>query len=272
MPPVFLILLLFYLPLQNLNACSCVLNYFCEAVEDYSPVAIKVKAIEHILYEEEDLEEDIFFYGGLMATYLEVIEVYKDDIQITDTIKVYGSENSAGCDMNVHYQFPIGEIVIANFTGWDPTYFTNPDAAIETYREVFPNICSTHVLRIEDNMVVGNIADGIEAYPLKKFAAALSNCSFSKNNLSNICAPERFSFYPNPSTTPVVNIEYIGGSEIKGIRVYGINGALKQAYEFTEPYEFYNFKVSELDLGVNIIEVIMSHRSCTQKILVTEKY
>ena len=70
----------------GLSACSCEWPIFCEFLEEPTvKLAFQAKVIKHAEYESDNL-----------AVYLKLIKKYKDDIQVTDTIKIYYSLISVG--------------------------------------------------------------------------------------------------------------------------------------------------------------------------------
>jgi hypothetical protein len=78
-----ILFLSFFLFSQSTFACSCEQRYFCEFVKheesDYKMVAVRAKVLDGVSYEDDT-----------MAAYLEVLEEYRDDVNVRNFIKIYG--------------------------------------------------------------------------------------------------------------------------------------------------------------------------------------
>lgn len=246
------------------TACSCILTSFCEATQEYNEVAVKVRAFRQVTYGAEDTEAPQFY--DVFATYLEVLEVYKDEIQLTDTIKLYGSVNSASCEVDVHNVFPIGETVITTLSGWYADRINNPDSLTEQFSEAYPNICSMINLQVDGDMVEGFITDKRERISIRKF---LNRCNLSTASL-NGCNNRDIRAFPNPTPNGTVNILHPKTDDILSINVYTITGQLLNRHQVSDNTEPSTVQDVQLAAGINIIEIVGREESCWQKVVSLE--
>jgi hypothetical protein len=257
-----LILLGFYwLHLPVVFACSCEAVYFCEYIKEKTTIAaFQAKVIAHKAYSPKN-----------MAIYLEIMRKYKDEVGMTDTIKLYGKENESDCAINVCERYAIGDTVILSIgPSWDNNEILNPDSLVENYWEYYPTLCDFLHLRVKEGKVRGRITNEIFEYPLALFNDQLDGCRFSVEQPKNLtCLEDNFIVFPNPSTTDKVTIKVDSlWNTIQKIRVFGGDGRLLS--------EFYDVKIHPIDYieiegfqgGLNIIEITCDDRRYYKKIII----
>lgn len=266
MPPYLKITLfcISFIASHSLLACSCALSSFCELVQKHEQPALKVRAIEHRTYNGMDVSE--FYHGEVFAAYLEVIEVYSSSsLILTDTIKVYGSNNSAACAVNVHRVFPLGETIITTFDGWNPSYITNPDSLIERYTEASPSSCGTYNYKVNGQHVTGHFDGEIQR---KSLQYLLRPCGLYTATKNESCAATSFSVFPNPTPDGMVNITNNSEQIIQHLNVYSFTGQLLVKELAKNDKEPAALQTLQLKQGIFLLEIIATEERCWQKIVV----
>lgn len=215
------IFILFWLPINKTWSCQCWPFYFCEYLHDADKkIAIEATVIHHRIYLQND------------AVYLKVDQVFRDDIGITNVIKLYGKSGTTDCHVDVLRRFPKGSkvylILGLEYNGeavWTHSY-VNPDNLYEDLWEIAPFSCFMVLLEVKNNIISGPILPELGEYPLAEFESTLQNCDYSEEVLSNYrCNQLPFKIYPNPSTDGIVNIGNLyRNSSIKRIRICDLSG------------------------------------------------
>lgn len=214
MKKTFFLTLLHFTFLVQSKACDCAGIHFCTYIQDPSvDVAIQAVVVNSVSYTPTN-----------GAVYMKIIKRYKVNIALTDTVKVYGNDQSAGCSIDVLNDFPIGDTVIALFSHLDGNelVFLNPDSLTENYYEIRPVSCYTIALHVKNGVVLGKIAQDVTSYPLNHFDEALQQCYFP--SIESVCI---YSVFPTLSHENKVYIrqEYNIGI-IERIRLYASDGRL----------------------------------------------
>lgn len=251
-----LFLLIVFTYVTESKACDCLIFNFCDHLHDPTvKVAIQAEVIRSVVYTSDNY-----------AVYLKVLKKYKDEANITDTIKIYGNEWAATCYVNVLDQFLVGDTVITTFGfSWeeDPLLF-NGDSLTENYYELRPISCDMVNLRVQNGIVSGRIYEGIATYPLSHFENALQQCDFSPP-VTAVC---HYSVYPIPSSDNKVYVrkEYTDNT-IEKIRLLSIDGRLLQEYsgllnDITEPVE-----IDLPGIGIYLLEIRCSGKVYYKKVI-----
>lgn len=231
------------------KACSCLQVHFCSYLRDTSvKVAVQAKVLNSVVYAPDNF-----------AVYLKVLKIYKQEVPITDTIKVYGNDQDFACYVNVLGFFPVGDTVIGAFSSFQFTdaQLPNPDSLTEHFYEVRPTLCNMVVLNLEHGIVTGPITPELDAYPLDHFEDGLSTCFFPVVDVQEYQHPELiFRIYPNPSRSGKLYISSQSPHDpIEKIRVFSIDGRLNCEYS-NLAQDQYNPVEIELDgTGVFVLEI-----------------
>lgn len=239
----FLLITIFYLSFISFsNACSCYATTYCEVVNSTnSAVAFKGKVVDNIRYSFNNV-----------AIYIEIEKLYKGDPNTTDTIKLYGGENSAGCQIDLMSRFPVGTTLIAALGG--NSFFTNPDSDFENYWETGTSLCNFINLTLENNTLSGAIAPGVSSYNIDEFEKDLYNCNLLNPDLEEIqCEDNNVIIYPNPAKSFVqVSVRFFGSS-ISKVNIYSTDGKLVKKLDKTPNN---NYNLNGLSEGIHIIELV----------------
>lgn len=244
--------------------CSCAGVYFCDYLNgepDREKLFIKGKVLSHVEYSENNI-----------AVYIEVYKKFRDDVGVTDTIKLFGSIYEAGCQINP-YRFKVNSEIYLGMevgTGFD---ITDPDEEGDRYWSFGMVLCSTVTLGIENDVVRGRISekDLIFEYPLELFESKLENCEYSNEELNKIrCSIGEYTVFPNPSNGEKIrfrNNNTFIGSGIREINVYTIDGRLKNHLEFREaPFQQIDLTID--DSGIYVLEVLCGEEKHYKKVIV----
>ncbi len=209
-----------YLP--SMLACSCDIVYFC----DY----LTMDNDDEIIVVKGEVIDDRNYSSDNQAVYLKVLSTFRSDVEITDTIKIFGSDSEAGCEVNVFSRFRYGHTVYLGlrlqYNGEDIGFtIDDPEASIENYWKFKPLLCGTRVLRIEDGMIKGAISDGVFEYPEELFENSLGDCPFVLNSTESPNALEAgISIFPNPSANGAINIR--SKISISQVNLYDLSARL----------------------------------------------
>ncbi len=261
-----IILGLFLFKISILYSCSCERIYYCDYLSDSSEVKIfiKGKVLGHKEYSEQNI-----------AVYIEVLEIFRDDVGVTDTLKLFGGASESDCKVNP-YRFQAESEI---YLGLGLTYSDNPvgyeaidpDLEQDKYWSYGMLLCTMIKLKIEDDIVRGSISENeiINEYPLEIFESRLESCSFSEKELNNYrCNSDNFIVYPNPSNGEEINLrnDYFY-TAISIVNIYSIDGKLKQQLDFSiEPFQKVKFKLEES--GIYILEIFCEGNLYYKKIVV----
>jgi hypothetical protein len=257
------LILLWIVPVNKMWSCSCDRIYFCEYLKDAdNQIAIEATVLHHKVYLQND------------AVFLKVDKVFRDDVGITDVIKLYGKSGTADCHVDVLNRFPDGTkvylIIGLQYNGNDVSHsFVNPDAIYEDHWEIAPFSCLMISLTVRNNIVTGPILPGVGEYPLAEFESRLQNCDFPEEVLNNSrCTQLPFRIYPNPSTDGIVNIGNLYRySSIKRIRICDISGRFVYD-EILESVPYQKATIRFEYSGVYILEFQCEENTFFEKIIV----
>lgn len=266
MKKFFIILGLFLFKTSILFGCSCERKYFCDDYSDLSEdrVFIKGKVIDHVEYSHLNV-----------AVYIEVLDILRDDVGISDTIKLFGDNTNSSCRI-YPYGFKVDSEI---YLGLGLTYSGNPigydvvdpDLEQDKYWSFGPSLCSTIKLRIKNDIVRGAISeqDLIYEYPLEFFESNLESCSFSLQELNTLkCNSGHFMVYPNPSNGEEINLknEYFYSS-ITRVNIYSVDGKLKKQLNFTiDSFQKVKFELD--NSGIYILEIFCEEQVYYKKVVV----
>jgi len=251
----------FWIQSSVIFACSCNALFFCEFIkEETTIVAFQAKVIGHREYNPQS-----------MAIYLEVIKKYKDGPGVTDTIKIYGKRDEAGCEVNVCDRYPIGDtLIIAIGSLWNHNQIINPDSLSENYWEYYPFLCQFIGLKVKNGMVKGKITKEVLEYPLTLFDDQLDGCRFSTEQLGNSwCSEDNFIVFPNPSSTDKATIKGdYNWNTFQKIRVFGADGRLFIELKDIKANPIYPLELEGFQDGLNIIEITCNGQVFYKKIII----
>ena len=244
-------------------SCSCTALYFCEYLKEGSvKIAIEATVLHHKVYSQND------------AVYLSVDKIFRDDVGITDTIKLYGESETADCHVDVLRRFPVGAkvylIIGLQYNGEDWAHeYVNPDAIYENYWEVAPFSCLMILLSVTNNIVSGPILSEVREYPLSSFENHLQNCDYSLEELnSSRCKDLPFRVYPNPSEDGEINIvNQYRYTSINRIRIFDTAGRLLYAQKL----DWDPFQKAKFDLkysGLYIVEFQCEESTFYEKVII----
>jgi len=196
------------LSIQHLSACSCIRGrLFCEHINQTNDIsAFKAVIIKQVDYGWED--DDWGWGYDNQAVYARVLTIYKDDLGLTDTIKLYGNSQEASCDVNVMSRYRLQDTIILSIAQNYRT-IVNPDSLSENHYQNKLDLCSTYMLHVKDGMVKGEIhADFVSDYEYENevftfseslFDQSLKDCEFDES-----ASPES---HLNPTPFPFENID-----------------------------------------------------------------
>ncbi|MCC6282838.1 MAG: T9SS type A sorting domain-containing protein [Saprospiraceae bacterium] len=257
-----LVLLLLTVGLAEGKACSCIQIHFCSYLRDTSvKVAVQARVLHSVVYAPDNF-----------AVYLKVLKIYKQEVPITDTIKVYGNDQDFACYVNVLSFFPVGDTVIGAFSSFQFTeaQLPNPDSLTEHYYEVRPTLCNMLVLNLLHGIVTGPITEGLDAYPLDHFEDGLSTCIFPVVDVPEYENPElHFRIYPNPSRSGKLYISSQSSHDpIEKIRVYAVDGRLNCEYFNLSENQPLPLEISISGTGVHVLEIHSGGKVFYQKAIV----
>jgi len=261
---VIFLISVFILKISLCIACSCERLYFCEYLKNTDKKVVFEATV--VNYKE---------YSTLnTAVYLKITRIYRDDVGLTEIIKLYGSRQEADCHIDFVNTFKLGaNLLIAiglEYSGQDAGFhIVNPDDIYEDFWEFAPHLCLAIVLTKKDDKIFGPIAPSIFEYPSEIFEERLENCNFSLDELDNYrCADTDYLIYPNPSEDGKVKI--VNGfkySSIDQIKIFTIDGKLL----FSMNYHNDPFQRTEIDLkhsGIFIIEITCNEKISYRKFVV----
>jgi hypothetical protein len=246
------------------QACSCNRLYFCEYLKDpEKKIVIKAKVGTYKEYSPENT-----------ALYLEVLDVFRDDVGITPVIKLYGSTTCCLCHLHFQNRFIKGSTIYLavglEYNGHDAgNHIVNPDGPYEDYWEFFPSSCLTVVLTTEEGRIKGPIAEYVTEYPMTVFDEKLENCDYSLSELQEYqCADEDYIVSPNPSQDGMITIRNsYDFSAIENIQIFDTSGRLVYSREF-ESTPFQRTQIEFQDKGLFIIAFRCSQSTFYKKFIV----
>ncbi|HOY03872.1 MAG TPA: T9SS type A sorting domain-containing protein [Saprospiraceae bacterium] len=229
------------------RSCSCILVHFCQYVQDTTvKIAIQGRVISNKTYSDDN-----------QAVYMQVLKKYKEDILITDTIKVYGGPNEAACDVDVLWHFQVGDTVLLAF-GYVYYYppVVNPDSLHENYFGLRPQLCNIVELHVFDGIVNGAISPDVWQYPLDHFNDALHDCSFTTSVHPEQYAGNHINVYPNPSADGKVYLQTdLPVDLIDRIRVFSVDGRLVREMTGLNNGSVILLDTGDLGNGLYVLEI-----------------
>ena len=249
--------------------CSCTPHFFCDYLNDPldEKVVIKGKVIQHKIYNE--------FHK---AVYIEVTNVFRDDTEfgITDTLKLWGSVNEAGCKVDTEVHFKENEEIFLaiglKYMDIDLGFeIVDPDDEGDQYWSFGLHLCFFTDLKINQGIVSGLISEDerIFEYPLDQFESRLAACNFTNENLNGYkCSVDDFVVYPNPSSGDLIEIRNkYRYTAIDEIVVYGLDGKVQNIFEYEADPE-QRIKLTIENSGLYILEIICGGEKYYRKIVV----
>lgn len=259
-----LFFLLLLMPITKAWTCSCPRKYFCEYLHTTDKkIAIEATVIHHKAYLQND------------AVYLKVDSLLRDDVGITNVIKLYGKSGTTDCHVDVFRYFPVGSkvyLILGMEYEGQPALshsFVNPDDIYEDLWEIAPFSCFLVWLHVENNIVKGSLEYGMGEYPLEEFENTLLDCEYSEEVVSSYnCNQLPFRIYPNPSTDGLINIrnryQY---TSINRIRIWDISGRYLYEEE-VEPIIFQRATFTFEYSGLYIVEYQCEENTFFEKVIV----
>jgi len=255
----FSIWIVCYLSVNFVLACSCTRYSFCEFYQlPETKIAFKAIVLNNKTYSSENF-----------AVYLKIIKKYKEEIPITDTIKIFGGPNEASCQLDVR-RFVDGDTLIGGVAIYSNEPVIDPDSLLENFLDLDPGGCGTWFFKPRNNWISGFIDDKIFEYPLDLFEEVLKKdeCSFDFNFIQNhYCRSDEFYLYPNPTTNSIVELRgdfrYL---EIERIRIFSPLGKLLDVLPFQKSYAGIEIKSENFVRGLNLIEINCSGRRIIKKL------
>ena len=240
------------------KACDCALVPFCQYMQQAQVQAtVQARVISSKNYSAYN-----------QAVYLQVIKKYKDELSITDTIKLYGGPNEAACDVDVLQHFQIGDTVLLAF-GYIDNYppVENPDAANENYFGLRPQLCYLVELHVLDGIVNGPISTDVWQYPLDRFDDALSDCSFTSLPHPNEYPDNYIRIYPNPTADGKVYLDTnLPLDLIDRIRVFSIDGRMIREMTGLNNGQVYMIDIGDLNDALYILEIQCEEKQFYRKL------
>jgi len=244
-------------------SCSCDWFYFCDYTANNSDVKISIKG-KVIDRKEYSLDN--------RAVYIEVLSVFRDDVGITDTIKLYGpADEGGGCEVPVYALYSVGKeyyisIGLEFFGNPISDFVDDPDYLVEGYWGFRPFRCAMNNLRIRDGLVKGAITEEIWEYPEAIFEESLENCDFILDPAQDDNQDAVINIFPNPVKNEMVTIE--GRKSIipiSEINIYSIDGKLIMSNSSVNSFKT-SFSIDYV--GLVIVELIIDGSKYYEKIIV----
>lgn len=261
---IFLAILFVLLSIGFSKACQCERLYFCEYLKGPDKkIVIKARVANYKEYSPNNT-----------AAYLEVLKVFRDDVGITNIIKLYGKATCCECLLDFTRQFIVGSTIYLamglEYNNQDAGYeIINPEDIYENFWEFYPSSCLSVVLTTEEDRIMGPIAKDIFEYSLDIFEENLENCNFSLEELQQYqCADKDYIVYPNPSEDGTISISNnYKYSAIKNIQIFDTSGKLVFSSDF-EMKPFQKAQIEFLNSGLYIIAFTCSSDTFYKKIIV----
>jgi len=226
-----LIISIFYFYSLGLVACSCYgPTTFCESISDDDGNLIPTLVIVDAIISKEESE-------GMEVTIQEVLNGDFEEEKV-----FVKSDNGAEC---IHYT--------QGFKEGDNYIFI----LSEYYDDYALSFCHISFLKIENGILKGPIAPGIESYPYKDLGS-LESCNVG---LNLFFISSSLSFFPNP-TLSEIQIKNIGFSgtdnllQLEVLDVLGHNIRFFKKEEGLQQGEEWVINISELTAGVYFLRVI----------------
>lgn len=232
----------------------------------------EVVAVKGVIFKQKEYSETNH------AVYIKILEKYRDDIGITDTIKLYGLPNEAPCYTNVISSYPLNDTIHTLFRDLDFP-LTNPDSLIEQYFELKLHFCFQIVLREDKGLVRGKISAAhpfqfpeyprFFEYPSSLFKDKLNDCSFDNQELATYnCETSDFLIYPNPVSQDYLIIKTVSKfHQFDRVSIYSINGYLKKEISYQGNFDVNLNKIDINDLlpGIYVIQIECGKKLITKK-------
>jgi len=209
------------------------------------------------------------YSSDYFAVYLKVIKKYKEEVPITDTIKIFGGPNEASCQLDVR-RFVEGDTLLGAVALYSNEPVIDPDSLLENFLDLDPGACAVRFLKPRNNWISGFIDDKIFEYPLDLFEKAIDDCSFDFDFIQNhYCSSDEFYLSPNPTANSIVelrgNFRYL---EIESIKIYSPSGKLLDELSFLKSYAGIEIHSQKFVSGLNLLEINCRGRRIIKKLLV----
>ena len=202
---------------KDIRACSCLYFSVCELMEETERevFAIKVRQVGG-----QNLADNH------RATKFLVLETFRDDVGLPDTLVLLGSPNGASCHVGffgLNYEEE-GYIFMYEHTMEDPSDYLDTSQPNTNY--YFPAMCGIRVLRIRGSFVSGSLQQDINEYPISEFETDLMKCDFDRDKSIDLLCNE-LSLYPNPiSDDQLIISQNSNFTYLEEIDIYSNTGIL----------------------------------------------
>jgi len=241
-----------------LISCSCSSTSFCSIMNNVE---------ETVVFKGETLKlKD--HNNGFHSAVIKVLLKIKGEAILTDTIELFGGDNQAGCEVNLHLN--IGDI---NFFAMIITGISTIDInQFEFENDLFwvsdTNSCWFKKLNIERNFVTGPISDKFDRYPLELFERDLVECSFSVEDLQKYLCPD-FKVFPNPVKNNIFLSNTDNSRLIDELKIYSTTGELLLVANSNQILNR-NIPLPNLDERLVILEITCGEERILQKLIILQ--
>lgn len=259
-----LLLFIFICAPQITFACSCLPFFFCNALHSNAPlVAFKGVVIDTVTYNETN-----------QVVVIKVLKRYRDDFGLTDTLRLFGQHNTAGCAVDVLDAFHLGDTIrVLTKQNYQPADI--PGVPQGHYYQNYLVSCATKVIYNRGSLVNGYLYESDQGkkyyeYPADLIETALDNCSFGNETLTQTpFDSNQFDLLPNPVSGNFFYIKPRHSSiyKLDKVRLIAVNGRLVREYPATEFNIMQEFDLSGLPRGVYIVEVVYQGQSAFKRLV-----
>ena len=256
-----LLSLLSFLGLLESHACSCDFKPFCDYMSEMDSYNIVVKAK---LVRFGSIDDEYH------TAYLEVEKKFRDDVSISNMIRLVGRKTWGLCYVDIESRLEVGRSYYIAFSFNNPEgegYYESPIPPSNNHWTHVPSQCSFDYLRIEDELVRGWMTNHIIEYPLADIERALDECDFSREILNNfLCKEAEYYIAPNPSNGRDIQIRSSNtySTNILKIEIFNYQGI--RVHHFEYPRQRMRFDL--LEAGVYFARIVCPGRIETKKIIV----
>ena len=191
--------------------------------------------------------------NGLFYSQFRIVETFRDDIGLHDTIVLIGGNDGAACQtgFSIHYQHGGFIFMLADYNLEDPADYFSEFEANKNY--FFPGLCSITTLSIDDDDYVTGLIDWrIFEYPVEFFEDDLIKCEFSEDSLNEYIFTNTV-LYPNPLNEGNLNINFRASSRVNRIEIFDNYGNLLKLID--KPFNQKTIDVS--DLSPQVLNLVL---------------